>query len=268
LNARKIIAAAVAKAYLNSAKKSTAISNDKLIELGGTLLTTKTKKEIDALSVFGYDIENSKRKTRLIKTYEAYSIFEKMIFLYGMEALVEIMNNKSTAKKGGQSLLAHLKTLKPNTTELFWVNVGGQLIPQKAVSSLLTKIKSGAIESWDQIHQFYEDASSTYTAKKRNHALLALELITKKKLSTLTSKQLNAWLDSYLEIKTDINSRIEKTRAKDYSNPFRKMVYENEAEMIAVVGDLKDNGFIKEQKELLKATVFNIATLKVSLKTK
>jgi hypothetical protein len=185
-----------------------------------------------------------------------------------MEALVEIMNNKSTAKKGGQSLLAHLKTLKPNTTELSWVNVGGQLIPQKAVSSLLTKIKSGAIESWDQIHQFYEDASSTYTAKKRNHALLALELITKKKLSTLTSKQLNAWLDSYLEIKTDINSRIEKTRAKDYSNPFRKMVYENEAEMIAVVGDLKDNGFIKEQKELLKATVFNIATLKVSLKTK
>ena len=97
---------------------------------------------------------------------------------------------------------------------------------------------------------------------------LALELITKKKLSTLTIKQLNAWLDSYLEIKTDITSRIEKTRAKDYSNPFRKMVYENEAEMIAVVGDLKDNGFIKEQKELLKATTLNMAVLKASLKFK
>lgn len=83
--------------------------------------------------------------------------------------------------------------------------------------------------------------------QKRNHALLVLELITKKKLSTLTNKQLNSWLDSYLEIKTDVTARIEKTRAKDYSNPFRKIVYENEAEMIAVVGDLKDNGFIKEQ---------------------
>jgi hypothetical protein len=46
------------------------------------------------------------------------------------------------------------------------------------------------------------------------------------------------------------------------------MVYENEAEMIAVVGDLKDNGFIKEQKELLKATTVNIAALKASLKIK
>ena len=181
---------------------------------------------------------------------------------------VEIMNSKSTSKKGGQSILAHLKTLKTNTSELAWVNVGGQIIPQKAVSSLLTKVKSGAIESWDQIHQFYQDASASYTTKKRNHALLALELITKKKLSTLTIKQLNAWLDSYLEIKTDITSRIEKTRAKDYSNPFRKMVYENEAEMIAVVGDLKDNGFIKEQKELLKATTLNMAVLKASLKFK
>ena len=46
------------------------------------------------------------------------------------------------------------------------------------------------------------------------------------------------------------------------------MVYENEAEMIAVVGDIKDNGFIKEQKEVLKATAINIAALKASLKIK
>lgn len=268
LNARKIIAASVAKAYLNSTKKSTAISNNKLIELGNNLLTTKTKKEIDALSVFADEIENSKRKTRLIKTYEAYSIFEKMIFLYGMEALVEIMNSKSAAKKGGQGLLAHLKTLKPNTSELAWVNVGGQLIPQKAVNSLLTKIKSGAIDSWDKVHQFYEAASTTYTSKKRNHALVALELITERKLSTLTNKQLNSWLDSYLDIKTDVTARIEKTRAKDYSNPFRKIVYENEAEMIAVVGDLKDNGFIKEQSLALKAISSNIAAIKENLKIK
>ena len=77
---------------------------------------------------------------------------------------------------------------------------------------------------------------------------------------------MNAWLDSYLEIKTDITSRIEKTRAKDYSNPFRKMVYENEAEMIAVVGDLKDNGFIKEQKEVLKNISLNIENIKKQLK--
>jgi hypothetical protein len=185
-----------------------------------------------------------------------------------MEALVDIMNSKSTAKKGGQGILAHLKTLKPNTSELVWVNVGGQLIPQKAVSSLLTKIKSGAIESWDKVHQFYEEASTTYASKKRNHALVVLELITEKKLSTITNKQLNNWLDSYLDIKTDVTARIEKTRAKDYSNPFRKIVYENEAEMLAVVGDLKDNSFIKEQNLALKAISSNITAIKESLRSK
>ena len=268
MNARKIIAAAVAKAYLHSTKKPVDLPTEKLIAFGHNLLTTKTKKEIDALSVFADDIENSKRKTRFIKTYEAYSIFEKMIFMYGMESLVDIINSKNNGKKGGQSILTHLKTLKPTTSELAWVNVGGQLMPQKTVNSLLTKIKTGGIDSWDKVHQFYEEASSTYTAKKRNHALLVLELITKKKLSTLTNKQLNSWLDSYLEIKTDVTARIEKTRAKDYSNPFRKIVYENEAEMIAVVGDLKDNGFIKEQNLALKAISSNIAAIKESLRSK
>jgi len=43
------------------------------------------------------------------------------------------------------------------------------------------------------------------------------------------------------------------------------MVYENEAEMIAVVGDLKDNGFIKEQKEVLKNIISNIENIKQQL---
>jgi hypothetical protein len=64
LNARKIMAAAVAKAYLYSTKKSVDLPTEKLIALGHNLLTTKSKKEIDALSVFADNIENSKRKTK------------------------------------------------------------------------------------------------------------------------------------------------------------------------------------------------------------
>jgi hypothetical protein len=188
--------------------------------------------------------------------------------MYGMESLVTIINTNNNGKKGGQSILTHLKKIKPNITEWAWVNVGGQLMPQKTVNSLLTKIKTGSMDSWDKVHQFYEAASTAYITKRQNHALVVLELITEKKLSTLTNKQLNIWLDSYLDIKTDVTSRIEKTRAKDYSNPFRKIVYENEAEMIAVVGDIKDNGFIKEQKLALKSISSNIEALKKSLKVK
>ena len=38
--------------------------------------------------------------------------------------------------------------------------------------------------------------------------------------------------------------------------------------MIAVVGDINDNGFIKEQNAVLKATELNIASIKAQLKVK
>jgi hypothetical protein len=40
---------------------------------------------------------------------------------------------------------------------------------------------------------------------------------------------------------------IYSSRAKDYSNPFRKMVYETNTEMNQVLGRMEDNVFIQDQ---------------------
>ena len=40
---------------------------------------------------------------------------------------------------------------------------------------------------------------------------------------------------------------IYESRAKDYTNPFRKMVYQTNNEMNRVLGKLEDNSFIQEQ---------------------
>ena len=45
---------------------------------------------------------------------------------------------------------------------------------------------------------------------------------------------------------------IYESRAKDYQNEFRKMVYDTEKEMEKVLGKLKDNAFINQQQEELK----------------
>ena len=37
------------------------------------------------------------------------------------------------------------------------------------------------------------------------------------------------------------------SRAKDYHNPFRKMVYDNRKQMETVIGKLDDNSFIKKK---------------------
>jgi hypothetical protein len=41
-------------------------------------------------------------------------------------------------------------------------------------------------------------------------------------------------------------------RAKDYTNPFRKMIYDTNEEMNKVVGKLEDNSFIQDQLQELE----------------
>ncbi|MBC7901876.1 MAG: DUF4954 domain-containing protein, partial [Gemmatimonadaceae bacterium] len=42
---------------------------------------------------------------------------------------------------------------------------------------------------------------------------------------------------------------IFESREKDYENPFRKMLYENEDAMNAVIGKFSDNSFLKQEQE-------------------
>jgi hypothetical protein len=46
---------------------------------------------------------------------------------------------------------------------------------------------------------------------------------------------------------------IHDSRAKDYQNEFRQMVYDNKKEMEEVIGPLEDNVFILQQTEELEA---------------
>ena len=263
MHSKKIISIAVAKAQLAKAKNKKLLTEIQLIELGDKLLNTKSKTEIAKLDVFVDGFENSKRTTRLIKCHEAYHMFDDMIFMYGVEAIISLVQNKK-----GKDIINTIHAVKPDPKNQDWVNIGGQLIPQKMVDGLIANIKNDKITDWNQVHEFYETSSNKYEKLKANHALVALEANTQIGLSKLTVKQLVIWLNRYEVIQTNIADSIQKTRAKDYSNSFRKMVYLNEAEMKAVVGDIKDNGFIKETVATLIKTKHQLAKIKEQLKVK
>jgi hypothetical protein len=263
LNARDIIAKAVAVAQLTKDKKSIPVDESKLLTIGISLLNTKSKKDIDNLEVIVKGFENSKRKAKLIKSYDAFHMFEKIIFIYGIEAALRLTENKK-----GNAIISTLQQVKLSPTNLTWANIGGQLIPQKYVDSLLAKIKNDTIKSWDEVHAFYESESDKYNSRKDLHALAILEKLTNKTLSKITVTTYTKWLDEYFEIKKDITERIQNTRAKDYENPFKKMVYNNDAEMNAVVGALKDNGFIKDQQKALTILAAKLNDIKIQMKLK
>ncbi|TWI83907.1 uncharacterized protein DUF4954 [Lacibacter cauensis] len=204
-------------------------------------------ENIDTLEIPAGIVENSKRKVVVLKASKSYQLFKELITYYAVEQTLQFA---STVKyKTADELFAQLPK-KQKRSE--WVNVGGQLIPVTELNSLKQKIVSGKIKSWDAVHAFYATQAQHYPQQKLQHALSCLFELTG--TAKLTKENFVAYLQSYLATKTWMVEGIASSRAKDYTSPFRKMMYETEAELEAVTGKLKENSFILEQQEELKQT--------------
>ena len=112
---------------------------------------------------------------------------------------------------------------------------------------MLKRINNGKITSWDEVHAFYVDQGNKYQKEKTNHAFACLMELLKLTPAKFNKKILITLLQQSLTTKTWMTKAIYDSRAKDYENPYRKMVYETEKEMEKVVGKLKENGFIRQQ---------------------
>jgi hypothetical protein len=186
--------------------------------------------------------ENSGRKTTVIKIPQSISLFNELVRYYGtIEIFRHIQNNRFTD-------FAELKkTLSARISRSEWLNIGGQLIQKTEVDKLKRNIKSGKVDSWDTLHNFYRQQGDAYENDKLGHAytsLLEILNITPRQFTPALFKQL---LQQALDTKTWMSKGIYDSRAKDYSNAFRKMIYENNEEMNSVLGKLEDNSFIQQQ---------------------
>ena len=191
-------------------------------------------------------IENSQRKTEVVKVKQAIDLFTELISFYGTIQLINHYKSNHFS-----SFEEFKKSIPVKVSRNEWKNVGGQLIPVADVEKLKNKIKENKITSWEEVHDFYRLAEKEYEKNKLVHAfssLLENENITSKQL---TPEYFNKLMKRAVETKSWMSKGIYESRAKDYKNPFRKMVYENQEEMNAVVGKIEDNQFIQEQfKEL------------------
>jgi hypothetical protein len=191
-------------------------------------------------------VENSQRKTEIVKVKQVVELFKELISFY---ATIQLMKQiKSNEFSSFEELKKSIPVIISRSE---WKNIGGQLIPVTDVEKLKKRIKENKINSWSEVHDFYRVAGKDYEKNKLVHAyssLLEIENITSKQFTAAYFKKL---LQRSVATKTWMSKGIYESRAKDYSNPFRKMVYENKEEMNAVVGKIEDNQFIQDQfKEL------------------
>jgi len=241
LEALELLKKATAKAWAKQHKKE--IKEKNLAKTGEEILE-KNPGSITDLEILADGFENSQRKVQLIKVAEAYSIFKEMIIYYGTCQLIRFIEEQQISS--WQKLVQSL----PNTpVRNRWKNIGGQLMPEKAVNTLIRNIRSGKIESWDEVHDFYDKKSNAYSAEKFQHAFASLLEVLQLSPNKFSKKIFISLLQQAVVTKEWMTKGIYESRAKDYNNPFRQMVYETEQEMEKVIGKLKDNSFIAQKQQ-------------------
>lgn len=242
-------------AYFKKAEVLDEIADEQAIHKGRELLESNAAI-VSELEILADNFENSSRAVRLIKVLPAYKIFKDLTSYYAIHQLIEyfVAKDFKDFREFQDSIPARLVVHR-------WANIGGQLIPQPEVDKLLKHIQSNKVKSWSEVHEFYKSQGLSYLEQKLHHALATLKEVHGIHAKKMSESVFNHLLQKNINIREWMVQQIHDSRAKDYSNPFRKMVYESEEEMNKILGSIDDNAFIKYEMDSLatyKKTVAGI----------
>jgi hypothetical protein len=146
------------------------------------------------------------------------------------------------------------------------MNVGGQLILRSEIDKLNKQIVAGKIKDWDALHNFYVQQGKNYPMEKLAHAMAAVKEVFDINLKKASPGIIKSLLQQSISTKEWMVKEIYESRAKDYRNPFRKMVYETPEAMNNVIGKLEENSFIKQEQQALETYKTDVQQLITKLK--
>jgi hypothetical protein len=231
-------------------QKGESVAGKKIPELmeTGQKLLTGDEKQVNSLDVLGENMENTKRRTLIIKPYKAYHAYRDMLHYYAVMNLLAYMRNHPEATLS--TLCSNLRGKRQHD----WVNLGGQIMLQHDLDTLRADIGSGKLKTWQDIHERYDQLWARYDHDKQKHAFATLtELLG---TDQLTPKLWKEVLNNAMRIQQFVCDQVYISRKKDYDNPFRRATFRNDEEMKAAIGTIDDNSFIvqvrKETAEMKK----------------
>ncbi|CAN5832276.1 DUF4954 family protein [soil metagenome] len=235
------------KAFYEREQQGVNISEDEWRKKGKELLK-QNNPVVDELTIAATGFENHKRKTVIIKVRQSYALFKKMITYYGALQLYNFITENGIVS--AEALKVALPKIGKRTA---WLNAGGQLLRKTDVELIRQRVGEEKINSWDELHNVYDEMADRYAGYKKIHAVSSLLEVKNLAVKKLTNENIADMLSELIATKEWIADKTLESRAKDYTNPFRSMIYESEEEMNNVVGLLSENSFINQQQEALKA---------------
>ncbi len=200
-------------------------------------------------------MEHSNRPVRILKTESAYACYREMVHYYAVKTLVAFLIDQTLAN------LAALKQRLGKPRRGQWINLGGQLVLSEDVEALKAKILSGELNSWDALHAHYLALWEKYPDDKARHALGALLDINDVSLDDLDRETWSAFLDRAKATRKMMADRTHDSRAKDYTAYFRKITFDSDEEMEAVLGTVEDDDFIRQMRSEAEAFAREVETV-------
>ena len=255
IRARKLLELWVGRAYVNENNNADnnfqfSILNFQLI---GRHLLRGDRKVVDALTVLGEGMENSRREVRILKAYDAYHAYGDMLIHYAMSSVI---NDERVTLERVRATIAESGT----ATEEEWTNLGGQQVMTKDLDAIRQDIRSGVLDSWEAIHNRYNELWERYPADKLRHALRALCTVMETEVMTD-----DLWLQALAHeerIQRRISEQVYLSRKKDHDNTFRSATCRNAEEALSVYGTPEENSFVRQVREEMLANIRRIEQLR------
>ncbi len=255
ITARRLLEIWTAKAYLDQTERTDNIKKEYDLAESGRMLLMGEKEKVSALLVTGENMENSRRKSVILKAYEGYKAYGDILHYYAVKNLIAYLEANTEATFS--SMQDDLKGKR--YTE--WINLGGQIMQKKDLDQLRTDINSGILKSWKEIHNRYDKLWQKYPYDKQSHSYSVLCEIMG--TDRLTDEQWISALDRFMKIQEFVSASVYDSRKKDYDNPFRKITFRSQDEMKAAIGNVDENSFIiqvRQETEDLNMKVIEIKT--------
>ena len=258
IHARELLELWVGMAYVNDNENENSkhnTLNSKQVKETGRRLLQGDRKVVDALTILGEGMENSRREVHILKAYDAYHAYGDMLIHYAMSNVLDYFEGRTPQWEE----LDELMHSEPTTHA--WINLGGQLTKECDIDALRQDISNGTLDTWEAIHHRYDELWSRYATDKLCHALYALSTVMG--TDEFTS---DLWLQALAHeerIQRRIGEQVYLSRKKDHDNAFRTATCRNAEEALTIFGTPEENSFIAQAREEMLNNLRRIERLRV-----
>jgi hypothetical protein len=225
------------KAALREAGEAVEEPAERQLRAEGRRLLVELPDEAARLVVFAEQVEAGRRPVLVLKQAAAYATYREMVSFYGVKTLMDYALDHGLPFA---ELVEHMG-IEPRGG---WVNVGGQLLRKSDVEAIKGAVIARDIGSWEELHSEYRRLGELYPVLKARHAFASLLDIEEMEVEAFSPARWQSLLSAAESTMRRINGLTRESRQKDYTSHFRKVVYDSQEEMHAVVGTIEGDAFI------------------------